>query len=68
MIEIANNWNIFKSPQQAKPGTVMRCPNSNDEFIVTRRGRVEGRVGILIQFKCGQDIPVVEAKNKWFIK
>lgn len=58
---------LFSKPNQAAKGSVMKCPDSGSHFTVKRRGKVEGRVGILIQFSDDSDIAVVDAKNKWFV-
>ena len=49
-------WIAFTKPQ-AKPETLMLCPSSGNKYTVKRRGKVEGRIGILIEFKGINDIP-----------
>jgi hypothetical protein len=61
-------WIAFTKPAQATPETLMLCPTSGNKYTVKRRGRIEGRVGILIEFMEGNDVAVVEAKNNWLIK
>jgi len=60
-------WIAFTKPSQAKPETLMLCPASGNKYTVKRRGKVEGRVGILIEFEEGNDVAVVDAKNNWLI-
>lgn len=60
-------WVEFKRPRQAEPNAKMLCPVTGNKYTVKRRGQVEGRVGILIEFEEGNDVAVVEAKNNWLI-
>lgn len=60
-------WEAFTRPLQAEPNTKMLCPATGEKYTVKRRGKVFGRVGILIEFKEGNDIAVVDAKNNWLI-
>ncbi len=63
----ALGWVAFTKPSQAKPEAIMFCPCSGNQYTVKRRGKVEGRVGILIEFKEGNDVAVVDAKNNWLV-
>ena len=62
------SWNAFTIPAQAQPKARMMCPRSGNKYTVKRRGRVDGRVGILIEFEGGHDVAVVDAKNHWLIE
>lgn len=59
-------WESLIRPLQAEPSTKMLCPTTGNKYTVKRRGRVQGRVGILIQFEEGNEA-VVDAKNNWII-
>lgn len=59
---------LFTKPAQAAAGTKMKCPESDSVYTVKRRGKVDGRVGILIEFCEGGDIAVVDAKNRWYVE
>ncbi len=61
------SWEAFTRPSQAGHGAQMLCPVTGKKYTVKRRGKVAGRVGILIEFTEGTDVAVVEAKNNWLI-
>ena len=61
-------WEIFKYPSQAEVGLRMKSSTDSEAVNIKRRGRVEGRVGILIEFTDGTDVAVVDAKNKWLVE
>jgi hypothetical protein len=61
-------WITLTKSSQAQPGVRMQCPRNGDMYTVRRRGRVPGRVGILIEFSEGRDIAVVDAKHNWLVE
>ncbi|MBL4898761.1 MAG: hypothetical protein JKX76_03820 [Colwellia sp.] len=61
-------WEAFTRPRQGETDAKMLCPVTGKKYTVKRRGKVEGRVGILIEFKEGHDVAVVDAKNNWLIE